>query len=195
MSFILVLLGIALAIIIWAIMVRNNLVRLEQYVKNAFSQIEVQLKRRLDLIPNLVNTVKGMTNFEKETLTQVIEARNATAKALDLFKSNLSSESASKELAAAASSLSNAMRSFNLVVEQYPELKSQEHVKKLMEELTSTENKVSFARQSYNDSVTDFNTYKKLFPNCIVANNCGFTKDMNLLVFENAISEVPKVQF
>lgn len=184
-------------IIFWGISIRNNLVTMQQNYKNAFSQIDIQLKRRFDLIPNLVECVKAEMNFEKETLTKVVEARSGAVSALEKLKQDLGDEAAADAFIKANTNLNSAMRSFNIQVEQYPDLKASQNMLNLQEEISSTENKVAFSRQAYNDSVTDFNTYRRLFPNNIIAGACGFIKDATLLEFEDkeAIKEAPKVNF
>ncbi|KUK51704.1 MAG: LemA family protein [candidate division TA06 bacterium 32_111] len=156
---ILIVVGIILLVIILAVIgIYNNLVRERNRVKNAWSQIDVQLKRRYDLIPNLVEVVKDYMSYEQETLTKVIEARNFAMNAKGV-----------KAQAEAENMLSGALKSLFAVVENYPDLKANENVMRLQEELTSTENRISYARQFYNDSVMQFNTMVETFPANIVA--------------------------
>ncbi|MBI3195583.1 MAG: LemA family protein [Ignavibacteriae bacterium] len=156
--FFIVPLIILFAILFWAIMKYNILVTMKNQVTNAWSQIDIQLKRRHDLIPNLVNTVKGYMEFEQDTLRQVIQARNAAASAKGV------ADSAVKE-----GELTQLLSRLFSLVENYPELKANENVRTLMEELTSTENTVSFSRQFYNDITTKFNTSQQTFPGNIIA--------------------------
>ncbi len=177
--------------------VYNKLVTMRERHKNAFSQIEVQLKRRYDLIPNLVETVKGYMDHEKETLTAVIEARNTALGGLKAAAAGPGDPAAMQKLASAEAGLSGALGRLNMVIERYPDLKANENMAQLTEELTSTENKVSFARQAFNDAVTAYNTYKKQFPPVIVAGMSGHAQDASLLEFEDskAIQAAPKVSF
>ncbi len=178
------------------ISVYNQLTTLRERHKNAFSQIEVQLKRRYDLIPNLVETVKGYLKHEQETLTAVIEARNTAALGLNAAAAQPGGQASMKQLAAAESGLAGALSRLNMVVERYPELKADKQTSALFEELTSTENKVAFARQSFNDSITSYNTYKKRFPPVVIASMTGHAEDGALLEFDSkAIAEAPKVSF
>lgn len=177
--------------------VYNKLVTMRERHKNAFSQIEIQLKRRYDLIPNLVETVKGYMTHEKETLTAVIEARNTALGGLKAAAAGPGDPAAMQKLASAEAGLSGALGRLNMVIERYPELKANENMAQLTEELTSTENKVSFARQAFNDAVTAYNTYKKQFPPIIVAGMSGHAQDAALLEFEDSkqIQAAPKVSF
>ena len=162
----------------------NNLVQLRNRVKNAWSQIDVQLKRRHDLIPNLVETAKGYMKHERETLSAVTEARSRAMGA-----------GAGGDKAAAENQLSGALSKFMLVVEQYPDLKANQNFLALQEELTSTENKLAFARQSYNDQVLFFNNKIEMFPSNIVANTFNFNKEEFFEIEDATEREVPKVQF
>ncbi|MBI5215644.1 MAG: LemA family protein [Ignavibacteriae bacterium] len=154
---------IPFALLFWAIMKYNILVTMKNQVANAWSQIDIQLKRRHDLIPNLVNTVKGYMEFEQDTLRQVIQARNAAASAKGV------ADSAAKE-----GELTQLLSRLFALVENYPDLKANENVRTLMEELTSTENTVSFSRQFYNDITTKFNTSQQTFPGNIIAGMFNF---------------------
>lgn len=195
--FILVLTAIVLGLIYWYFSTNNHLVRLQEEYKNAFAQIDVQLKRRYDLIPNLVNTVKAYLKHESETLIQVATARNSALAALQAFKSNIGDEASAVAMQQANANLNSALKSLSIQIESYPDLKANENISRMQEELTSTENKISFARQAYNDCVTDFNIYRKSFPNSIVASARGFTKDASILQFEDQaeITKAPKVEF
>ncbi len=174
----------------------NKLVTYKNRYKNAFAQIEVQLKRRYDLIPNLVETAKAYMSHERETLEAVINARNQ-ASAMLKGASGDPTGTAIQELAGAESVLQSAMGKLNFVMEAYPDLKANENMMQLTEELSSTENKVAFSRQSYNDSVMQYNIYRQSFPQNVVANSFGHPEDAVLLEFEDSeeIQVAPKVSF
>jgi LemA protein len=163
MAILFVVIGVVLLLGFWSVAKYNSLVMLRNQVANGWHQIDVQLKRRHDLIPNLVNTVKGSMEFEQQTLQNVIAARNAAVSATGV------ADAAAKEGA-----LSGALTKFFALAESYPNLKSNENVKQLQEELSSTENKIGFARQFYNDIVTGFNTAQQTFPGNIIAGLFGF---------------------
>jgi LemA protein len=192
-----VILVICAVIGIWLVSIFNNLVSLRNRYKNAFAQIEVQLKRRYDLIPNLIETAKGYMKHEKETLEAVINARNAAAKGLASVAADPGNASAIAELAGAESALAGSMGKFSMLMEAYPDLKANENMMQLSEELTSTENKISFARQAFNDQVMAYNTAKQSFPAVIFAGMFGHTQDATLLEFADSaqIQEAPKVSF
>jgi LemA protein len=174
----------------------NKLVALKNRYQNAFAQIEVQLKRRYDLIPNLVETVKGYMAHERETLEAVIQARNQAVSGLQRAAGDPGDPSAIKNLASAEGVLGGALGRLLALSEAYPDLKASENMKQLTEELTSTENKVSFSRQAFNDAVTAFNIYRQSFPPVIFAGMFGHTQDASLLEFDSAaIAEAPKVSF
>lgn len=175
----------------------NKLVTLRNRYKNAFAQIEVQLKRRYDLIPNLVETAKGYLKHERETLEAVVAARNQATGSLQNAARNPGDASAMQGLAGAEGLLSGAMGRLFAVMEAYPDLKANQNMLGLSEELTSTENKVAFARQAFNDSVMGYNTYKQSFPPLVFAGMFGHGADAALLEFEDAkaIREAPKVSF
>ena len=161
-------------IIVYVVVLFNSLVSFRNRVKNAFSQINVQLQRRHELIPNLVETAKAYMSHEKETLTAVIEARNQAKQATEVAAEHPESAAAIKQLMKAETALSGSLGQFFALSENYPEIKADQTMADLMEELTSTENKVSFSRQAYNDAVMNYNTYREQFPNFIVANMGNF---------------------
>jgi LemA protein len=177
-----IILVVLVLLVVWVIAKYNSLITLRNQVNNGWKQIDVQLKRRHDLIPNLVETVKGYMQFEQDTLRQVVEARNAAVSAKGV------ADSAAKE-----GELTAALSRLFALVENYPNLKSNENVKQLQEELTSTENKVSFARQFYNDIATKFNIAQQVFPGSIIAGMFGFKVAELFEVTVAAEREVPKV--
>jgi LemA protein len=178
----LIVLGILVVLVLWGVASYNRLIGLRNQVANGWRQIDVQLKRRHDLIPNLVNTVRGAMDFERDTLTAVMEAR---AKALTATGP---ADAAQKE-----GQLTQALGRLIAVAENYPALRSNENVKMLQEELSATENKVSFARQFYNDIATKFNTAQQVFPTSIFANSLGFKPAELFEITEAAEREVPTV--
>jgi LemA protein len=192
-----VLLVILAVIVFYVIGIYNQLVALKNRHQNGFSQIEVQLKRRYDLIPNLVETAKGYLAHERETLEAVINARNQAAGGLQAAAADPSSAAAMKALAGAEGLLTSAMSRLSVVMEAYPDLKASQNMQQVSEELTTTENKVSFARQAFNDAVTAYNTYKQGFPPVFFAASFGHSQDASLLVFEDSkeIQAAPKVSF
>jgi len=184
-------------VIFYIIRIFNTLIALKNRFQNSFSQIEVQLKRRYDLIPNLVETAKSYMKHERETLEAVISARNGALSGLKAASSDPTSASAMKKLASSEGVLQGALGRLNIAVEAYPELKASENMAQLSEELTSTENRVSFARQAFNDAVTDYNSYRQSFPHNLFAPTFGHKKDATLFDFEDsaAIQVAPKVSF
>lgn len=181
----------------WVVSIYNKLVALKNRYENGFAQIEVQLKRRYDLIPNLVETAKGYLQHERETLEAVISARNQAMAGLQAAAANPGSADAIKDLASAEGLLGSAMGRLNVVMEAYPDLKANTNMMQLTEELTSTENKVAFARQGYNDQVAEYNSYRQSFPPVVFANMFGHPNDAELLEFEDSaeIQAAPQVSF
>lgn len=188
---------IAIALFIYLISIYNKLVRLKNQFENAFAQIEVQLKRRYDLIPNLVETAKAYLSHERETLEAVTQARNQAAEALPKAAQDPRNATAMQELGGAETALGSALGRLNVVMEAYPELKANENMMQVSEELTSTENRVAFARQAFNDAVMSYNTYRQSFPPIVFASFFGHSKDASLLEFADSaeIQAAPKVSF
>jgi LemA protein len=187
--------GGALLVGFWLIGAYNGLVTLRNRFKNAFAQIDVQLKRRYDLIPNLVETAKGYLKHERETLEAVIQARNIAATAAKAAAANPADGAAMKGLLGAEAGLAGALSRLMVVAEAYPDLKANQNMMQLTEELTSTENKISFARQAYNDAVTLYNTTRERFPTNLIAGLFNFA-EAALFQVENATErEAPKVKF
>ena len=198
MSITTIIVLVVIAIVaLYAIGIFNRLVSLRNRFQNGFAQIEVQLKRRYDLIPNLVETAKGYLAHERDTLEAVISARNAAANGLAAAAANPGNASAMQDLAGKEGALGAAMGRLNVVMEAYPDLKANQNMMQLSEELTSTENKVAFARQAFNDQVMAYNTYKQSFPPVVFAGMFGHSEDASLLQFEDsaAMQAAPKVSF
>lgn len=194
---IIIVLVVLAVLAFWVVSIYNKLVALKNRYENGFAQIEVQLKRRYDLIPNLVETAKSYMSHERETLEAVIQARNQAMAGLEAAAAAPGSAQAMQELAGAEGILGQAMGRLNVVMEAYPDLKANQNMMQLTEELTTTENKVAFARQAYNDQVTEYNSYRQSFPPVVLANTFGHPTDAELLEFEDSaeIQEAPKVSF
>ena len=192
-----VILTIALVTIFYFIAIYNRLVALRNRFRNAFAQIEVQLKRRHDLIPNLVEVAKRYLAHERETLEAVTVARQGAVAGLSRAAANPADPGAITGLGRAEGVLTGALGRLNIVVEAYPDLKADANMRQLHEELTSTENKVAFARQSFNDEVMTYNSYRQSFPQRLVAGLFGHGEDARWLEFEDsaAIQQAPKVSF
>ena len=191
----LVLLAIVAVVVVMVISIYNKLVSLRNLFKNAFAQIDVQLKRRYDLIPNLVETAKGYIKHERGTLEAVITARNQAYAASQKAAANPADAAAMQSLMQAEGQMAGVMGRLMAIAEAYPDLKANQTMQQLMEELTSTENKVSFARQAYNDAVMMYNNARETFPNVLIANNFGFTAAQLFEIQAPAEREAPKVQF
>jgi LemA protein len=199
MSAVLIVLGVLLLVVIvlglWVAGIYNSLVTLRNRFKNAFAQIDVQLKRRYDLIPNLVEVAKGYMKHESGTLEAVIKARNIAYTASQAAAANPADAGAVKNLLAAETGLAGAMSRLMVVSEQYPDLKANQNMMQLTEEMTSTENKISFARQAYNDSVMTYNTTRESFPTNILAGMFSFTEAQLFQIEDAAERAAPKVSF
>ena len=199
MSPVLITLGVIVLLVVilgfWAVGIYNALVTLRNRFKNAFAQIDVQLKRRYDLIPNLVETAKGYLKHERETLEAVIKARNIAAAAAQTAAANPASGNAMKSLISAEIGLGSALSRLMVVAEQYPDLKANQNMMQLTEELTSTENKIAFARQAYNDSVMGYNNAREVFPNVIFAGMFGFQEAELFKIEDPTERTAPKVSF
>jgi len=184
MTFLIVLVALVAVVVVWLVGMYNGLVRLKNQVKNAWSQIDVQLKRRHDLIPNLVETVKGYATHEKSTLDDVVRARTQAVAAQGVGNQ-----------ARAEQELTGALGRLMVVVEQYPDLKANQNFLGLQEELTSTENRIGFSRQHYNDSVMHYNTRLQSFPQIVIAGVFGFAAEAFFEIQDENVREAPKVQF
>lgn len=187
--------GLIIAAVIFAISLYNTLVRKKNRFKNAFAQIDVQLTRRYDLIPNLVETAKGYMKHEKDTLEAVITARNQAVSGLKAASADPANASSMQQLAKSENALSGALGRLFALSESYPDLKANENMMQLSEELTSTENKVAFARQAYNDSVMDYNNARETFPSNLIANSFNFDAATLLEIDDEVKREAPKVEF
>jgi LemA protein len=186
---------IVAALVLFVVSMYNRLVSQRNRFKNAFAQIDVQLKRRYDLIPNIVETAKAYMSHERETLEAVIAARNSAAQAEQRVAGDPTDVAAMQQLSGAERGLAGAMTRFFALSEAYPDLKADANMRQLSEELTSTENRIAFARQSYNDSVTSYNTARETFPSSLLASSFNF-EEAPLLVIENEAERVaPRVSF
>jgi LemA protein len=191
-----IFLGIVVVIAIWVVIIYNGLVALRNRFKNAFSQIDVQLKRRYDLIPNLVETAKGYLKHERETLEAVIKARNQALAAAQGAAANPGNPAAMQQLGQAEGALSGVLGRLFALAEAYPDLKANQNMMAIQEELSSTENKVAFSRQAFNDSVMEYNTKRESFPDNIVAGMFRFDAAELLQATEAAEErKAPKVSF
>ena len=191
-------LGIAAILVFYIIRIYNQLVALKLRGENAFAQIDVQLKRRYDLIPNLVSTAKGYIKHERETLEAVTQARNNAVDKLNSLGNNITDSSGVAAVNAAEASLGQALGQLRVTMEAYPDLKASQNMQQLSEELSSTENKVGFARQAYNDAVNTYNAYRQSFPPVVLAGMFGHGSDMNFLEFEESaatLNTAPTVDF
>ncbi|MES2469114.1 MAG: LemA family protein [Verrucomicrobiota bacterium] len=191
----LILAAVAAIAVFWVIGLYNGLVTFRNRYKNAFSQIDVQLKRRYDLIPNLIETAKTYMAHEKDTLEAVIKARNQASSAREAVASAPTSAAALQTLNQAEAGLTAAMTRFSIVQEAYPDLKANQNMMQLTEELTSTENKIAFARQSYNDAVMHYNNRREMFPSSFIAGTFNFTEAQLFEVSNDAERTPVKVQF
>jgi len=190
-----VMLVVVVLLILFLVGIYNRLVTSRNGYKNAFAQIDVQLTRRYDLIPNLVETVKGYMAHERNTLEAVITARNVAVTGLKTAAANPGDPAAVQGLAAADNQLSGALGKLFALAEAYPDLKANQNMMQLSEELTSTENKVAFARQAYNDAVLGYNNTREVFPNSLIAGKFGFMPAQMLEIESPQKREVPKVSF
>lgn len=194
MTIIIVLIVLAL-ILVYLVGIYNGLVRARNAYKNAFSQIDVQLTRRHDLIPNLVETAKGYLQHERGTLEAVIQARNAAMSGLAGAKANPGDPEAMQKLSGAENALSQTLGHLFALSEAYPDLKANQNMMQLSEELTSTENRIAFARQAYNDSVMSYNNRREVFPSSMIAGNFGFQAAEPLKLENPEARQAPKVSF
>lgn len=191
----LILLAVIAVIVFMLISIYNRLVSLRNLFKNSFAQIDVQLKRRYDLIPNLVETAKGYLKHERGTLEAVVAARNQAYTASQKAAANPADAVAMQSLVQAESQMTGMLGKLMAIAEAYPDLKANQTMQQLMEELTSTENKISFARQAYNDAVMMYNTARETFPNVLIANTFGFTAAQLFEIQAPTEREAVKVQF
>jgi len=191
----LIFLGIIAAIVFWAVGIYNRLVNERNRVRNAFAQIDVQLTRRHDLIPNLVEAVKGYMKHERETLEAVIKARNVAVAALDVAKADPANAAAMKELGGAEGALGGVLSRLFALSEAYPDLKANENMMQFQEELASTENKVAFSRQAFNDAVMSYNNSAENFPNNLIAGMFGFELASFLEIESEDMRDAPEVSF
>ena len=190
-----IFLGVIAVLVIYLIIIYNGLVALRNRIENGFSQIDVQLQRRYDLIPNLVETAKGYMSHERETLEAVIKARNEAQSAASRAENDPTDPAAIRGLAGAEALLGSAMGKFFALAEAYPDLKANQNMMQLQEELASTENRIAFARQAYNDAVMNYNTKRESFPDLLIANNFGFKEAEMLELEDEEARKAVKVSF
>lgn len=190
-----IILGMAVILLLYGISIYNHLITLKNRFINSFAQIDVQLQRRYDLIPNLVETAKGYMKHEQQTLTMIVQARNQAKAAATQVAAKPDDVAAMGTLNTAESTLVNSMGKFFALVENYPDLKANQSMQQLMEELSTTENKISFARQAFNDAVMFYNTYRTQFPPVIVASFFGFEAAKHFEITDAQIKEPVKVSF
>ena len=195
MTSFLIFLGIIAAIVFWAIGIYNRLVNERNRVRNGFAQIDVQLTRRHDLIPNLVEAVKGYMKHERETLEGVVAARNAAVSSLDKAKADPANAEAIKQLGASEGALGSALGRLFALAEAYPDLKANQNMMQFQEELASTENKVAFSRQAFNDAVLSYNNTAENFPNSVIANTFSFDLASFLEIEGEEKRAAPEVSF
>ena len=195
MTSFLIFLAIIAAIVFWAISIYNRLINERNRVRNAFAQIDVQLTRRHDLIPNLVEAVKGYMKHERETLEAVIKARNAAVSALDTAKADPANAKAIQELGASEGALGAVLGRLFALSEAYPDLKANQNMMQFQEELSSTENKVAFSRQAFNDAVMGYNNTAENFPNNVIANMFSFELASFLEIESEEMRDAPEVSF
>ena len=195
MTSFLIFLALIAAVVMYAIGIYNSLINLRNRVKNAFAQIDVQLTRRHDLIPNLIEAVKGYMKHERETLEAVINARNSAVSSLDAAKADPSNAEAIKKLGASEGALGSALGRLFALSEAYPDLKANQNMMQFQEELTSTENKVAFSRQAFNDAVLGYNNKAQNFPNSVIAGMFAFQLASYLEIDAPEKREVPEVNF
>jgi LemA protein len=195
MTTLIILSVIVIILIAWVVSIYNKLVALRNRFKNAFAQIDVQLKRRYDLIPNLVEIAKSYMKHERETLEAVIQARNQAQQAEKQAAAQPDDPDAMKNLMGAEQTLTGSLGKLFALSENYPDLKANQNMMQLSEELSSTENKIAFARQAFNDSVMNYNTYREQFPNTVFAGMFGFNQAQEFIIENEAEREAPKVSF
>lgn len=188
-------LAVIAVVVVYVIFIYNRLVSLRNQFRNAFAQIDVQLQRRHDLIPNLVEAAKAYLSHEKSTLTRVMEARNNAVSAQKDAAADPGDSTRIQRLGSAESLLNKALANFYAVAENYPELKANETIQQLMEELTSTENRVAFARQAYNDGIMHYNIFREKFPNNLIAGMFAFRESAQLQLESPEARQAPKVSF
>ncbi len=193
----LVILGLAAVVAVWGVGIYNGLVTARNGYRNAFAQIDVQLQRRFDLIPNLVETARAYMGHERETLEAVVAARSAAQSGLAAAKANPGDEAAMAQLAASQGQLNGVLGRLMAVAEAYPDLKANQTMMQLSEELTSTENRVAFARQAYNDAVMGYNNRRETFPSSVIANSFNFAPAalLDIPADRPQVREAPKVSF